>query len=74
MSAIITPTPRVAANRRRAFLWLPLMATGALATVAGGPMLEVFNSLDVAGAAMMLGGLLGIAREVQTDNNVKVEG
>ncbi|WP_133159088.1 hypothetical protein [Arthrobacter glacialis] len=61
----VRPSERVAARRRRLFLWLPLLMVGALVTVVAGPMIIVFNSLDVAGAALMLGGLLGFALDVE---------
>ncbi|ALV45809.1 hypothetical protein MB46_10290 [Arthrobacter alpinus] len=65
MSAGVRPSERVAAQRRRAFLWLPLLVAGALVSLAGGPMITVFNSLDAAGLALMVGGLVGFIREVE---------
>lgn len=55
------PIPRVAARRRRAFLWAPLLLAGALVTAAAGPMIGVFNSLDVAAIVLMTAGVLGFA-------------
>lgn len=65
MGAVVCPSQRVAANRRRAFLWLPLLVAGVLVMLVAGPMIPVFNSLDVAGLALMVGGLLGFIREVE---------
>ncbi|SEE25215.1 hypothetical protein SAMN04489740_0973 [Arthrobacter alpinus] len=65
MAAVVRPSERVASRRRRAFLWLPLLVAGALVSLAGGPMITVFNSLDTAGLALMVGGLVGFIREVE---------
>lgn len=64
MAAMVRPSERVAARRRRAFLWLPLLVLGAMISLAGGPMIAVFNSLDVFGLAFTVVGLLGFVREV----------
>lgn len=58
-----TPSTRVAANRRRALLWLPLLVAGAVVSLAAGPMLTGFNSLDAAGLVFMAAGLAGFVRE-----------
>ncbi|WP_343317743.1 hypothetical protein AAFM46_10880 [Arthrobacter sp. TMP15] len=65
MGEVVRPSVRVAANRRRAFLWLPVLLTGALVSVAGGSMITVFNSLDAAGLVLLLAGLFGFIREVE---------
>lgn len=65
MAAVVRPSERVAAQRRRAFLWLPLLVAGVLVSFAGGPMLTVFNSLDAAGLGLMIAGLVGFIREVE---------
>ncbi|MHA7270422.1 hypothetical protein [Arthrobacter sp. HLT1-20] len=66
MSApVMQPSPRVAARRRRLVLWLPLLVAGALVTVAAGPMITVFNSLDVASLVLLLAGLAGFAFEME---------
>lgn len=65
MAAVVRPSERVAAQRRRAFLWLPLLVAGVLVSLAGGPMITVFNSLDAVGLALMVGGLAGFIREVE---------
>lgn len=62
--SMVTPSRRVAANRRRAFLWLLLLA-GVLVSIAGGSMITVFNSLDVAGLALMVAAVAGFIREVE---------
>lgn len=64
MGAVMRPSERVAARRRRAFIWAPLLVLGAVISLAGGPMIEVFNSLDVMGLACTVVGLLGFVREV----------
>lgn len=64
MAAVMRPSERVAARRRRAFIWAPLLVLGAVISLAGGPMIEVFNSLDVMGLACTVVGLLGFVREV----------
>lgn len=64
MSApVVRPSQRVAA-RRRLFLWLALLAVGVLVSIAGGSMIDVFNSLDVLGLLAVVAGLLGLAKEV----------
>lgn len=65
MSSTVTrPSEHVAANRRRAFMWAPLLLAGVLVSLVGGPMITVFNGLDLVGAAMMLGALAGFVREL----------
>ena len=63
MGAVVRPSQRVAANRRRA-AWLLVALAGVLVSLAGGPMITVFNSLDLLGLVLMVAGLLGLAREV----------
>jgi hypothetical protein len=58
------PSSRVGAQRRRVFLWLPLLVLGSLVTLAGGSMITVFNSLDAAGLVLIVVGLLGFVQEV----------
>ncbi|WP_315913604.1 hypothetical protein [Arthrobacter sp. lap29] len=65
MSTVVSPSARVATTRRCTFVWAPLLVLGVLASVVGGPMITVFNSLDVAGVVLMLAGLLGFVREVE---------
>ena len=64
MGAVVRPSQRVAARRRRMLVWLPLLALGILVSAAGGPMIDVFNSLDVLGLLLTMAGLLGFAQEV----------
>lgn len=59
------PTARVAANRRRTFLWLPLLITGIATALAGAPMITVFNSQDVLGLALVVAALLGFIKDVE---------
>lgn len=65
MAAVVRPSERVAAQRRRAFLWAPLLVAGVLVSIAGGPMITVFNSLDAIGFALMVAGVVGFIREVE---------
>lgn len=66
MSAPLGLSPqRVASRRRRTRVWLPLLVAGALVSIAGGPMITVFNSLDAAGIALMVAGLLGFVHEME---------
>jgi len=66
MSArMVRPSARVAARRRRVFLWGPLLVAGVLVSLAGAPMVTVFNSLDIAGVVLMLGGLSGFIFELE---------
>lgn len=59
------PTARVAANRRRMFLWLPLLLAGLVLALAGAPMITVFNSQDVLGIGFAAAALLGFIKEVE---------
>lgn len=45
-------------------MWAPLLLAGVLVSLVGGPMITVFNGLDLVGAAMMLGALAGFVREL----------
>lgn len=58
------PSTKVAAQRRRVFLWLPLLALGILVSAAGGPMIDVFNGLDVLGLLLTAVGVRGFLAEV----------
>lgn len=60
-----TPTARIAANRRIAFIWIPVLLVGVLLTLAGAPMITVFNSLDLLGIALIIGAFLGLTKEVE---------
>lgn len=64
MGAVVRPSERVAAARRRVFLWAPLLVAGFLVSMAGGPMIDKFNGLDVAGLAFLVAGVLGFIREL----------
>ncbi|MEV8180306.1 hypothetical protein [Specibacter sp. NPDC078692] len=64
MAAIVRPSERVAARRRQAFLYAPLLVFGAVIGLAGGSMIDVFNGLDVIGLACTVVGLLGFVREM----------
>lgn len=64
MGAVVRPSERVGARRRRLILWLPLLIAGVLFSGAGGPMITIFNSLDLIGAALMLGALVGFVKEM----------
>ena len=55
------PSTKVAAQRRRLRLWLPLLVAGALVAATAGPMITGFNSLDALGLAGIVGGLMGFA-------------
>lgn len=62
---MVRPSARVAARRRRLLLWGPLLVAGMAVSLAGAPMITVFNSLDIAGLVLMLGGLVGFAFEME---------
>lgn len=64
MAAVVRPSVRVAATRRRAFLWLPLLLVGFIVSMAGGSMITVFNSLDGLGLLFLVAGVLGFISEV----------
>ena len=64
MAAMVRPSERVGARRRRAFLYAPLLVLGAVIGLAGGSMIDVFNGLDVIGLACTVVGLLGFVREM----------
>lgn len=59
-----TPSSHVAANRRRALLWLPLLLAGMVVTLAAAPMIVTFNSLSVIGLVLMAAGVAGFVREL----------
>lgn len=65
MGRMVGPSARVAAQRRRMLLWLPMLVLGAVASLAGGSMITVFNSLDFLGLAFIVAGLLGFVYEVE---------
>lgn len=64
MAAMVRPSERVGARRRRAFLWLPLLVLGAVISLAGGSMIDVFNGLDLVGLVFTVAGLLGFVWDV----------
>ena len=64
MAAMVRPSERVAARRRRVFIWAPLLVLGVLISLAGGSMIDVFNGLDVIGLSFIVVGLFGFVREV----------
>lgn len=64
MGRVVGPSVRVAAQRRRLLLWLPMLVLGAVASLAGGPLVTVFNSLDGAGLVLIVAGLLGFLHEM----------
>lgn len=64
MPSSTRPSGPVAAQRRRAFLWLPMLVAGAMISLAVSPMITIFNSLDVLGLVLTVAGLLGFIREV----------
>lgn len=55
------PSKKVATQRRRFRLWLPLLVAGVLVSAAAGPMITGFNSLDAIGLSGIVVGLLGFA-------------
>jgi|GEM_PF-6933301 len=66
MSArMVRPSARVAARRRRLLVWWPLLVAGVLVSLAGAPMVTVFNSLDIAGLVLMVGAVAGFIFEVE---------
>lgn len=65
MKTAQSPTARVAANRRRVFIWTPLLLAGLVLALAGAPMITVFNSQDALGLALVVTALLGFIKEVE---------
>lgn len=60
------PTARVGKNRRRAYLYTPLLATGALAVLTSTP---VFNAVDLFGVISLAAGAAGFVVETGKDND-----
>jgi len=60
---VSAPSARVGKNRRRAFLWLPLLAVGALAFLSAFP---TFNSAYLLGLLFLTAGAAGFALETGT--------
>jgi hypothetical protein len=57
------PSERVGRNRRRTYLYLPLLVLGALLVLASVP---IFNSAYVAGLLFLTGGAAGFVLETGT--------
>jgi len=62
---MVRPSARVAAQRRRLLVWWPLLVAGVLVSLAGAPMVTVFNSLDIAGVVLMFGAVAGFIYELE---------
>lgn len=61
------PTARAGRNRRRAYLYTPLLGVGALAMLASSPL--IFNSADLIGLAFLVAGATGFVHETGKDND-----
>lgn len=61
---MISPSPALAARRRRLLLWLPLLIVGAAVSLFAGPLVTGVNSLDIAGVIFLSVGVLGFVREM----------
>lgn len=60
-------TARAGRNRRRAYLYTPLLGVGALAVLASSP--TVFNGADLIGAVLLAAGAAGFVVETGEDND-----
>ena len=56
------PSPAVAARRRRALLWFPLLVLGSFVYLAAYEAMGL-NSLTMLGAAALIAGAAGLAAE-----------
>ncbi|NVM97804.1 hypothetical protein [Arthrobacter sp. SDTb3-6] len=61
---VVRPSGAVAAWRRRLLVWLPLLLAGMAVTLAAGPMVVSFNSLNLLGLVLMGAGLAGFVKEL----------
>ncbi|URC18080.1 membrane protein [Arthrobacter phage Cole] len=61
------PTARAGRNRRRAYLFTPLLGVGALAMLTSSPL--IFNSADLIGLAFLVAGAAGFVHETGKDND-----
>lgn len=60
------PSLRVGRNRRRTFIYLPLLVIGALMFLAAFP---IINGGYLAGVALLITGAAGFVRETGKDND-----
>jgi len=60
------PSARVGRNRRRAYLYTPLLILGALAVLTSFP---VINGGYLAGITLLIAGAAGFVRETGKDND-----
>lgn len=63
------PTVRVGRNRRRAFLYFPLLVLGALMFAASLATFPIINSGYLAGVAFLITGTAGFIFETGQDND-----
>jgi hypothetical protein len=63
---MIAPSARVGRNRRRAFLFTPLLGIGALAVLTSSP---VFNGADLFGVIALTAGAAGFVHETGKDHD-----
>jgi hypothetical protein len=61
------PTARAGRNRRRAYLYTPLLGVGALAVLTSSPL--IFNGADLIGVALLAAGAAGFVHETGNDND-----
>jgi len=63
------PSVRVGRNRRRTFLYLPLMTLGAFAFLASLASFPIINSGYLAGVTFLIAGTAGFVLETGQDND-----
>ncbi|MGY4543283.1 hypothetical protein ACVWY0_003216 [Arthrobacter sp. UYNi723] len=63
------PTVRVGRNRRRTFLYLPLLVLGSLMFAASLATFPIINSGYLAGVIFLIAGAAGFIRETGQDND-----
>ena len=63
------PTTRVGRNRRRTFLYLPLLIIGALMFLAALAAFPIINSGYLAGVTFLIAGAAGFVLETGQNND-----
>lgn len=63
------PSVRVGKNRRRTFLYTPLLILGALAFLASVASFPIINSGYLAGVTLLIAGAAGFVFETGQDND-----
>ena len=62
-----TPTARVGRNRRRTFVYAPLLILGALMFTAALAAFPIINSAYLAGVTFLIAGAAGFVLETRTE-------